>query len=62
MIKLVKNGKKIGVEKEFKLAFLEWRNYDLEVDHFSMVKYADDTSFYTTIRDPQTESIALAVI
>ena len=36
--------------------------HDSEVDHFCMVKSADDTSLYTTIRNPNTESIAPAVI
>ena len=54
----------VGAPQDTKHRPILWLFYidDLELDNFSMVKYADDTSFYTTIRNPQTEFIAPAVI
>ena len=35
---------------------------DLFVKNFNVVKYADDTTFYRTVKDPTTDSVAPAIL
>ena len=47
-----------------KLGPILWLFYvnDRTVDNFNVVKYADDTTFYKTVRDPTIVSVAPAIV
>ena len=53
----------VGAPKSTKLGPLLWLfyTYDLEVDGYYTVKYADDTSFYKAMTRNSTDTVAAAI-